>query len=136
MNSGLHTRRGLLQAASTLSMGLMTAKALTSASAASAAETLSSPLQSLSLSDPELTTADILVETLIRWDGNPTYGCDLAPIDFAAFAKACGADGFKCSHPGEVAAAIRATLHSPRAAVLEALVDANEKPTLPSELKA
>jgi len=68
--------------------------------------------------------------------GNPTYGCDLAPIDFAAFAKACGADGFKCSHPGDVAAAIRATLQSPRPAVLEALVDANERPTLPSELKA
>ena len=68
--------------------------------------------------------------------GNPTYGCDLAPIDFAAFAKACGADGFKCSHPGDVAAALRATLQSPRPAVLEALVDANERPTLPSELKA
>jgi pyruvate dehydrogenase (quinone) len=67
--------------------------------------------------------------------GNPTYGCDLAPIDFAAFAKACGADGFKCSHPSEVANAIRAALHSPRAAVLEVLVDADEKPSIPSELK-
>jgi pyruvate dehydrogenase (quinone)/pyruvate decarboxylase len=27
---------------------------------------------------------------------NPEYGCDLAPIDFVAFAKACGADGFRC----------------------------------------
>lgn len=68
--------------------------------------------------------------------GNPTYGCELAPIDFAAFAKACGADGFKCTHPSEVSAAIRATLHSPRSAVLEVLVDPNEKPSLPSELKA
>jgi pyruvate dehydrogenase (quinone)/pyruvate decarboxylase len=66
--------------------------------------------------------------------GNPTYGCELAPIDFAAFAKACGADGFKCVHPSEVANAIRATLHSPRAAVLEVLVDPDEKPSLPSEL--
>jgi pyruvate dehydrogenase (quinone) len=53
-----------------------------------------------------------------------------------AFAKACGADGYKCTHPNEVAAAIRATLNSPRAAVLEALVDPDEKPALPSELKA
>jgi len=67
--------------------------------------------------------------------GNPTYGCDLAPIDFAAFAKACGAEGFKCANPGDLKAAIQATLHSPRAAVLEATVDANEKPALPSELK-
>ena len=68
--------------------------------------------------------------------GNPTYGCELAPIDFAAFAKACGGDGFKCVRPGEVSAAIRATLRSPRTSVLEVLVDADEKPTLPSELKA
>jgi pyruvate dehydrogenase (quinone) len=67
--------------------------------------------------------------------GNPTYGCDLAPIDFVAFAKACGADGFRCTHPAEVKTALQSTLRSPRAAVLEVLVDANEKPALPSELK-
>ena len=68
--------------------------------------------------------------------GNPTYGCELAPIDFTAFAKACGADGIRCTKPTEVTAAIRATLRSPHTAVLEVLVDADEKPTLPSELKA
>ena len=67
--------------------------------------------------------------------GNATYGCELAPLDFVAFAKACGAEGFKCTQPGEVAATIHATLHSPNAAVLEAHVDVNEKPALPSELK-
>jgi pyruvate dehydrogenase (quinone) len=68
--------------------------------------------------------------------GNPAYGCELAPIDFVAFAKACGADSFRCSHPAEVKAALQSTLRSPRTAVLEVLVDANEKPALPSELKA
>jgi pyruvate dehydrogenase (quinone)/pyruvate decarboxylase len=67
--------------------------------------------------------------------GNPSYGCDLAPIDFVAFAKACGADGFRCSSPGEVKAAIQATLRSSKAAVLEVSVDPNEKPSLPSELR-
>jgi pyruvate dehydrogenase (quinone) len=67
--------------------------------------------------------------------GNPTFGCDLAPIDFVSFAKACGAEGLRCAHPGEVRAAIQSTLRSPRTAVLEVLVDANEKPALPSELK-
>jgi pyruvate dehydrogenase (quinone) len=67
--------------------------------------------------------------------GNPTYGCDLAPIDFVAFAKGCGADGFRCANPSELKAAMQATLHSPRAALLEATVDAAEKPALPSELK-
>ena len=68
--------------------------------------------------------------------GNPVYGCDLQPIDFAAFARACGADGFTCSKPAEVQHAIRSLLTSPRTAVLEALVDAEEKPTLPHELRA
>ena len=31
--------------------------------------------------------------------GNPPYGCDLGPIDFVGFAKACGADGFRCATP-------------------------------------
>jgi pyruvate dehydrogenase (quinone) len=67
--------------------------------------------------------------------GNPSYGCDLSPIDFVAFAKACGADGFRCTSAGEVRAAVQATLRSPRTALLEAVVDPNEKPSLPAELK-
>jgi len=76
--------------------------------------------------------AEVLFEQ--RELGNPNYGCELAPIDFVAFAKACGADGFRCTHPSEVNSSIQATLRSPRASLLEAVVDANEKPTLPSEL--
>jgi pyruvate dehydrogenase (quinone)/pyruvate decarboxylase len=67
--------------------------------------------------------------------GNAPYGCDLSPIDFAAFARSCGAAGFRCSAPAEVKDAIRQTLQSPGPAVLEATVDANEKPALPEELK-
>ena len=66
--------------------------------------------------------------------GNPTYGCELAPIDFAAFAKACGADGFTCTHPAEVPAAIRATLRSARRGSANPR-RSREKPALPSELK-
>jgi pyruvate dehydrogenase (quinone)/pyruvate decarboxylase len=68
--------------------------------------------------------------------GNTEFGCDLSPIDFVAFARACGADGFRCSKPGEVARAVADTLRSPRAALLEAVVDANEPPVKPGELKA
>ena len=67
--------------------------------------------------------------------GNPEFGCDLAPIDFVAFAKACGADGFRCARPDEVGPAIRAAFASPRPALVEAVVDANEKPAKPEELK-
>lgn len=67
--------------------------------------------------------------------GYPEFGCDLSPIDFVAFARACGADGFRCSRPGEVARAIADTLRSPRTALLEAVVDPNEPPAKPGELK-
>jgi pyruvate dehydrogenase (quinone)/pyruvate decarboxylase len=66
--------------------------------------------------------------------GNPVYGCDLAPIDFAAFAKACGAEGHSVSHVEALDAALGAFLRSQGPAVLEVLVDANEKPALPQEL--
>jgi pyruvate dehydrogenase (quinone) len=68
--------------------------------------------------------------------GNPEYGCDLPAIDFVAFAKACGADAFRCERPHEVRAAISAALNSSKAALIEAVVDAEEKPTKPNELKA
>jgi pyruvate dehydrogenase (quinone)/pyruvate decarboxylase len=68
--------------------------------------------------------------------GNPEYGCDLAPIDFVAFAKACGADGYRCQNPDQIRPTIQAVLNSPNAALVEAIVDANEKPEKPDELKA
>ena len=68
--------------------------------------------------------------------GNAEYGCDLPPIDFVAFARACGADGFHCERPDEIRPAIVSAFRSPRAAIVEAVVDADEKPTKPDELKA
>jgi len=40
----------------------------------------------------------------IKWEqmvflGNPEYGCELQPINFAAFARACGGHGFKIDDP-------------------------------------
>ncbi|MBV8510619.1 MAG: pyruvate oxidase, partial [Xanthobacteraceae bacterium] len=68
--------------------------------------------------------------------GNPEYGCSLPPIDFVAFARACGADGFHCERPDEVRQAIQSALQSTRPALVEAVVDANEKPAKPDALKA
>jgi pyruvate dehydrogenase (quinone) len=34
--------------------------------------------------------------------GNTEYGCDLSPIGFVAFARACGAEGYRCAKPSEV----------------------------------
>jgi pyruvate dehydrogenase (quinone) len=68
--------------------------------------------------------------------GNPEYCCTLPPIDFVAFARACGADGFHCERPEEIRPAIQSALRSTRAALVEAVVDANEKPAKPDALKA
>jgi pyruvate dehydrogenase (quinone) len=67
--------------------------------------------------------------------GNPSFGCDLSPIDFVAFARACGAEGFRCERPEEVRPAIQAALRSSRPALVEAVVDPDEKPTDPDELR-
>ena len=43
----------------------------------------------------------------IKWEqmvflGNPEFGCDLQPIDFAAFARACGGQGFTIDDPAHL----------------------------------
>ena len=68
--------------------------------------------------------------------GNPEYGCALPPIDFVGFARACGAEGFHCERPEEIRPAIQSALRSNRPALVEAVVDANEKPAKPDALKA
>jgi pyruvate dehydrogenase (quinone) len=67
--------------------------------------------------------------------GNPPYGCDLGPIDFVGFAKACGAEGFRCATPAEVRPALASALRSSKAAVVEAVVDPNEPPAKPEDVR-
>lgn len=69
----------------------------------------------------------------IKWEqmvflGNPEYGCDLQPIDFAAFARACGAAGFTITDPGECGRVFDEALATPGPAVVEAIVDPFEPP--------
>ena len=67
--------------------------------------------------------------------GNPSFGCALSPIDFVAFAGAYGADGYRCERPEEIRSVIQAALRSPKAALVEAVVDGDEKPAKPDELR-
>ncbi|MBV8697275.1 MAG: pyruvate oxidase, partial [Bradyrhizobium sp.] len=78
--------------------------------------------------------AEVMFEQ--REIGNPDFGCNLPPIDFVSFAKACGADAFRCEKPDEIKDAINAALNSSKPALVEAIVDAEEKPAKPEELKA
>ncbi len=69
----------------------------------------------------------------IKWeqiaqDGNPEFGVDLQPIDFAGYAKNCGAAGYCVEDPAQVEAVLREALAHPGPAIIEAVVDANEPP--------
>ena len=55
---------------------------------------------------------------MIKWEqmvflGNPEYGCELQPIDFAAFARACGAQGFTIEDPAQCGAILDQALETP-----------------------
>lgn len=70
---------------------------------------------------------------MIKWEqmvfeGNPQFGVQLQPIDFAAHARACGAAGYTIEEPGQAEAVLRDALAVPGPAVVEAVVDPNEPP--------
>ena len=72
----------------------------------------------------------------IKWEqmvflGNPEYGCDLAPIDFAEFARACGGKGYTIEQPDRCGDILEEALHTEGPVVVEALVDPNEPPMPP-----
>jgi pyruvate dehydrogenase (quinone) len=56
--------------------------------------------------------------------GNPDFGCDLAPIDFAGYARTCGAPGFACAQPEDLRATITEALQTPGPVLIEVTVDA------------
>jgi pyruvate dehydrogenase (quinone) len=64
----------------------------------------------------------------IVFEGNPQYGVELQPIDFAAYARAAGAAGFTIEDPREAEAVLRQALAHPGPAVVQAVVDPNEPP--------
>jgi pyruvate dehydrogenase (quinone) len=73
---------------------------------------------------------------MIKWEqmvflGNPEYGCELQPIDFAAFGRACGGRGVTVENPEECGAAIEEALALPGPVVIEAVVDPFEPPMPP-----
>jgi pyruvate dehydrogenase (quinone) len=72
----------------------------------------------------------------IKWEqmvflGNPEYACELQPIDFAAYARACGAQGYTIDDPAVCGDALDEALSRPGPVVIEAVVDPNEPPMPP-----
>jgi pyruvate dehydrogenase (quinone) len=69
----------------------------------------------------------------IKWeqivlDGNPQFGVELHPIDFALVAEACGARGFTIERPEDAEPVLRNALLHPGPTVVQAVVDPNEPP--------
>lgn len=75
----------------------------------------------------------------IRWEqmvllGNPEYGVELQPIDFAVFARACGAVGLTVTDPRACGEVLEHALNVPGPALVEAVVDPFEPP-MPGKIK-
>jgi pyruvate dehydrogenase (quinone) len=73
---------------------------------------------------------------MIRWEqmaflGNPEYGVEFTPIDFAAFAQACGGKGYAIRDPAEVKIVMREAMSQRKPTIVEAYVDPFDPPMPP-----
>jgi pyruvate dehydrogenase (quinone)/pyruvate oxidase len=72
----------------------------------------------------------------IKWEqmvflGNPEYGCELHPIDFAMFARACGGSGYTIERPEDCGRILDEALATDGPVLIEAVVDPFEPPMPP-----
>jgi pyruvate dehydrogenase (quinone) len=77
---------------------------------------------------------------MIKWEqialsGNPEYGLDLHPIDFALFAQACGVKGFVLDDPLKAQHIIQEAFNHEGPVVIDAIVDPYEPP-LPGHINS
>lgn len=74
----------------------------------------------------------------IAWEqmmflGNPQFGCELAPIDFAMAADAMGGIGYSITDPGQVEEVLDRAFAAEGPVLIEAVVDASE-PMMPPKM--
>lgn len=75
----------------------------------------------------------------IKWEqmvflGNPEFGCDLHPIDFAKFAEACGGKGYRLENPEDCGAVLDEALAYDGPVIVDAIVDGQEPP-MPAKIE-
>ncbi|MGA8842960.1 MAG: thiamine pyrophosphate-dependent enzyme, partial [Nitrososphaeraceae archaeon] len=73
---------------------------------------------------------------MIRWEqmgflGNPEFGVEFSPIEFAKFAEACGGKGYVVKEPYEVKSKIHQAMKEKKPTIIEAYVDPFEPPMPP-----
>jgi pyruvate dehydrogenase (quinone) len=69
----------------------------------------------------------------IKWEqmvfeGNPEFGVQLQPIDFAGVARSCGIAGYSVDDPAAITETLREAIAHRGPALVEAVVDPNEPP--------
>ena len=77
---------------------------------------------------------------MIKWEqmvflGNPEFGCELHPIDFAAFARACGGIGVSIDNQKNCGSILREAFETDGPVLVEAVVDPFEPP-MPPKIEA
>jgi pyruvate dehydrogenase (quinone)/pyruvate oxidase len=77
---------------------------------------------------------------MIKWEqmvflGNPEFGCDLQPIDYAAVARACGGTGYRIDDPADCGWVLDEALASNGPVLIDAIVDPHEPPMPPKVSK-
>ena len=64
-------------------------------------------------------------------EGNPEFGTELSPVDYAAFARACGGKGYRIEDPYMCGGILEEALHDPGPVIVDAIVDPFEPPMPP-----
>jgi pyruvate dehydrogenase (quinone) len=73
---------------------------------------------------------------MIRWEqmaflGNPEYGVEFTPINYAKFAEACSGKGYVLKEPDEVKPIVSRAMKEKKPTIIEAYVDPFEPPMPP-----
>ncbi len=73
---------------------------------------------------------------MIRWEqmaflGNPEFGVEFTPIDYAKFAEACGGNGYTVNEPNEVKPILNEVMNEKKPTIVEVYVDPFDPPMPP-----
>lgn len=73
---------------------------------------------------------------MIRWEqmaflGNPEFGVEFTPIDYAKFAEACGGKGYTVTEPRDVKPILNEALTEKKPTIVEVYVDPFDPPMPP-----
>jgi pyruvate dehydrogenase (quinone)/pyruvate oxidase len=63
--------------------------------------------------------------------GNPEFGVEFTPIDYAKFAEACGGKGYSIKEPNDISSIMHEAMSDKKPTIIEAYVDPFDPPMPP-----